>query len=97
MRISCMTKDGPVSSIVDYGTSFGKYTSSVEGGNTNYSYFLYKSANVHHVVIGPLEDGMVVLTRNETANEHVVHHVNGNNNGITMVALESTTVVSNGG
>ena len=58
---------------------------------------IYKSANVHHVVIGPLEVGLVVFTRNGTANEHAVHHVNGNRNGITTVALESTTAVSNGG
>ena len=58
---------------------------------------IYKSANVHHVVIGRLKVGLVVLTRNGIANEHVVHHVNGNDNWITMVALESMAAVSNGG
>ena len=58
-----MTKDDAVSSIVDYGTSSGKYTSSAEGENTNYRYLLYKSANVHHVVIGPLEAGTIYYYR----------------------------------
>jgi hypothetical protein len=58
-----MTKDDAVSSIVEYGTSSGKYTSSAEGEKTDYRYLLYKSANVHHVVIGPLETGTLYYYR----------------------------------
>lgn len=63
MRISWMTSDDTVSSIVEYGTSSGKYTSSAKGENTNYRYLLYKSANVHHVVVGPLEAGTIYYYR----------------------------------
>ena len=50
-----MTRDDAASSTVEYGTSSGKYISSGEGEKTHYRYLLYKSENVHHVVIGPLE------------------------------------------
>lgn len=63
MRISWMTTDDTVSSTVEYGTSSGKYTCSAKGENTNYRYLLYKSANVHHVVIGPLEAGTIYYYR----------------------------------
>lgn len=50
-----MTKDDSVRSVVEYGTSPGHYTSSAEGEAEYYRYVLYKSANIHYVVIGPLE------------------------------------------
>jgi hypothetical protein len=49
--------------IVEYGTSPGKYTSSAEGEENSYRYLLYKSANIHHVVIGPLEADTIYYYR----------------------------------
>ncbi|XP_051130185.1 purple acid phosphatase 22-like [Andrographis paniculata] len=55
MRISWITKDDKVKSVVDYGTSPGKYTATATGDGTSYRYFLYKSGKIHHVKIGPLQ------------------------------------------
>ncbi|KAL5203615.1 hypothetical protein ABZP36_008486 [Zizania latifolia] len=55
MRISWVTDDRSAPSVVEYGTSPGKYTASATGDHTTYSYFFYKSGAIHHVTIGPLE------------------------------------------
>lgn len=55
MWITWITFDANVPSIVEYGTSPWVYTSSSLGGNNSYSYVLYDSSEIHHVVIGPLE------------------------------------------
>ncbi|XP_006663217.2 purple acid phosphatase 22 isoform X2 [Oryza brachyantha] len=55
MRISWVTDDRTRPSVVEYGTSPGKYTASATGDHTTYSYFLYKSGAIHHATIGPLE------------------------------------------
>jgi len=54
MRISWVTDDRSAPSVVDYGTSPGKYTASSTGDHTTYRYFFYKSGAIHHVTIGPL-------------------------------------------
>uniref|UniRef100_A0A0E0R4B6 Purple acid phosphatase n=1 Tax=Oryza rufipogon TaxID=4529 RepID=A0A0E0R4B6_ORYRU len=55
MRISWVTDDLNAPSVVEYGTSPGKYTASATGDHTTYRYFLYKSGAIHHATIGPLE------------------------------------------
>uniref|UniRef100_A0A0E0MCI6 Purple acid phosphatase n=2 Tax=Oryza TaxID=4527 RepID=A0A0E0MCI6_ORYPU len=55
MRISWVTDDLNAPSVVEYGTSPGKYTASATGDHTTYRYFFYKSGAIHHVTIGPLD------------------------------------------
>ncbi|CAD6268454.1 unnamed protein product [Miscanthus lutarioriparius] len=55
MRVSWVTDDRSAPSVVEYGTSPGKYTASAMGDHTTYRYFFYKSGAIHHVTIGPLE------------------------------------------
>ncbi|GFP97072.1 purple acid phosphatase 22 [Phtheirospermum japonicum] len=55
MRISWITSDKKVQSIVEYGVAPGKYDGSAGGESTNYHYFFYRSGEIHHVKIGPLE------------------------------------------
>ncbi|KAI4388182.1 hypothetical protein MLD38_000535 [Melastoma candidum] len=59
MRISWVTDDKSAPSHVTYGKSPGRHDFAVEGLSTSYSYLLYKSGKIHHVVIGPLEYDMV--------------------------------------
>uniref|UniRef100_A0A0C9QVC6 Purple acid phosphatase n=1 Tax=Wollemia nobilis TaxID=56998 RepID=A0A0C9QVC6_9CONI len=63
MRVSWITEDVDVPSLVEYGSSSGQYTSSAEGNSTSYSFFFYKSGKIHHVVIGPLEANRVYYYR----------------------------------
>lgn len=63
MRISWTTDDESSPSVVEYGTSHAKYTSSSIGESVSYTYFLYSSGTIHHVVIGPLEDDTVYFYR----------------------------------
>ncbi|GAB4856440.1 Probable purple acid phosphatase 20 [Ancistrocladus abbreviatus] len=53
MRISWTTKDSSPTT-VEYGTSPGQYDSSANGTTTSYKILLYKSGQIHDVVIGPL-------------------------------------------
>ncbi|KAL2481657.1 Purple acid phosphatase 22 [Abeliophyllum distichum] len=55
MRVSWITSDKEVKSIVKYGKSPGKYVSSATGESTSYHYFFYSSGKIHHVKIGPLD------------------------------------------
>ncbi|KAF8397838.1 hypothetical protein HHK36_016763 [Tetracentron sinense] len=55
MRVSWLTIDKSVPSIVEYGKISGKYESSATGEHTSYRYFFYSSGKIHHVKIGPLE------------------------------------------
>ncbi|KAI4388358.1 hypothetical protein MLD38_000692 [Melastoma candidum] len=59
MRISWVTDDKSAPSHVHYGTMLGRYEFVAQGESTSYSYLLYKSGKIHHVVIGPLEDDKV--------------------------------------
>ncbi|KAM0037742.1 putative Acid phosphatase [Helianthus debilis subsp. tardiflorus] len=55
MRVSWVTEERNVASIVNYGKFPGKYDSSATGNSTSYHYFLYTSGEIHHVTIGPLD------------------------------------------
>ncbi|KAK2995586.1 hypothetical protein RJ640_000062 [Escallonia rubra] len=55
MRVSWITADKQVESIVDYGKEPGKYEASATGEHTSYHYFFYSSGKIHHVTIGPLD------------------------------------------
>ncbi|CAA3011287.1 purple acid phosphatase 22-like [Olea europaea subsp. europaea] len=55
MRVSWITTDKQVKSIVEYGKSPGIYESSATGESTSYKYFFYSSDEIHHVKIGPLD------------------------------------------
>lgn len=62
MRVSWITnKDAPAT--VEYGTSPGKYSFSANGNTTSYSYLIYKSGQIHDVVIGPLSPDTVYYYR----------------------------------
>ncbi|XP_077253945.1 purple acid phosphatase 18-like [Tasmannia lanceolata] len=63
MRITWITDDDSSPSVVEYGTSPGEYPLSSQGESTSYSYLLYSSGTIHHVVIGPLEDDTVYFYR----------------------------------
>ncbi|KAJ3678404.1 hypothetical protein LUZ60_002207 [Juncus effusus] len=54
MRISWLTKN-PAPPTVKYGKSPDKYISYANGTTTLYSYLLYKSGQIHDVIIGPLD------------------------------------------
>lgn len=62
MRVTWITDDdGP--SVVDYGTSSGRYSHSAVGSASSYSYLLYRSGQIHDVVIGPLSPSTVYYYR----------------------------------
>ncbi|KAK8600473.1 hypothetical protein V6N13_059748 [Hibiscus sabdariffa] len=62
MRISWITQSS-APAVVDYGTSPKAYTSSVTGTSSSYRYLLYKSGQIHDVVIGPLNPNTVYYYR----------------------------------
>lgn len=55
MKVSWVTDESKVLSIVNYGKTPGKYDSSAAGNSTSYRYFFYTSGEIHHVTIGPLD------------------------------------------
>ncbi|KAM7262895.1 hypothetical protein ACFE04_000578 [Oxalis oulophora] len=55
MRVSWITEDKKVKSLVEYGRVARKYEATAEGTHTSYHYFFYKSGQIHDVQIGPLE------------------------------------------
>ncbi|GER54228.1 purple acid phosphatase [Striga asiatica] len=63
IRVSWITTDKKVPSVVDYGTLPEKLDGSASGESTSYSYFLYRSGKIHHVKIGPLEPGTIYYYR----------------------------------
>ncbi|CAO2042169.1 unnamed protein product [Urochloa humidicola] len=63
MRVSWVTDDKRVPSVVEYGRASRNYTASSTGEHTSYRYFLYTSGKIHHVKIGPLEPGTVYYYR----------------------------------
>lgn len=63
MRVSWITDDKHVQSVVEYGKTSGNYTMSATGDHTSYRYFLYSSGKIHHVKIGPLDPGTVYYYR----------------------------------
>ncbi|XP_068660156.1 probable purple acid phosphatase 20 [Aristolochia californica] len=58
MRVSWIT-EGDSEPLVKYGTSPGVYDLSSHGTSTSYRYLLYKSGQIHDVLIGPLEPSTV--------------------------------------
>ncbi|KAJ4970478.1 hypothetical protein NE237_003577 [Protea cynaroides] len=63
MRVSWITEDTKVPSIVEYGKIPGKYEASATGVNETYKYFFYKSGEIHHVKIGPLDPSTIYYYR----------------------------------
>ncbi|XP_073003800.1 purple acid phosphatase 22-like [Typha latifolia] len=63
MRISWVTDDTYMPSLVEYGKVSGKYDTSATGGHTSYRYFFYTSGKIHHVKIGPLDPDTVYYYR----------------------------------
>ncbi|KAH6806110.1 Purple acid phosphatases superfamily protein [Perilla frutescens var. frutescens] len=61
MRISWITKN-PTPAVVYYGTTTATSLSS-NGTTETYTYLLYRSAQIHHVVIGPLNPNTVYYYR----------------------------------
>lgn len=62
MRISWIT-DSPTPAKVMYGPSPWANAASVTGTTSSYSYLLYKSGEIHDVVIGPLDPNTVYYYR----------------------------------
>ncbi|KAK2655319.1 hypothetical protein Ddye_008371 [Dipteronia dyeriana] len=59
MRISWITHNTPSPATVKYGTSPGVFSNSANGTVSSYRYLLYKSGDIHDVVIGPLKPNTV--------------------------------------
>ncbi|KAJ9542652.1 hypothetical protein OSB04_029158 [Centaurea solstitialis] len=55
MKVSWVTDGNGVPSTVEYGKIPAKYESLATGEHTSYHYFSYRSGNIHHVTIGPLD------------------------------------------
>ncbi|KAI3920246.1 hypothetical protein MKX01_017903 [Papaver californicum] len=63
MKITWITEDHGTPAIVNYGTSKGNYDLSATGTVSKYKYILYKSGEIHDVVIGPLKSDTVYYYR----------------------------------
>lgn len=63
MRITWITEDHGTPTTVNYGTTEGNYDLSATGTVSNYKYMLYKSGEIHDVVIGPLKPDTVYYYR----------------------------------
>lgn len=63
MHISWITKEFGNPSTVEYGTTSGAYNSNASGKTNSYNYVLYKSGEIHDVVIGPLDDATTYYYR----------------------------------
>ncbi|XP_057464308.1 purple acid phosphatase 18-like [Actinidia eriantha] len=63
MRVTWITSDKHSPSIVEYGTSRGKYNYIAQGESTSYTYLFYSSGKIHHTVIGPLEHSTTYFYR----------------------------------
>jgi hypothetical protein len=63
MHISWITKAFGNPSTVEYGTTSGAYNATGSGKTTSYTYILYKSGEIHDVVIGPLQDDTTYFYR----------------------------------
>lgn len=63
MHITWITKESGNPSTVEYGTTSGAYGANASGTSSSYTYILYKSGEIHDVVIGPLKDDTVYYYR----------------------------------
>lgn len=55
MKVSWVTVENRVQSLVEYGKTPGEYDATATGEHTSYQYFFYRSGKIHHVIIGPLD------------------------------------------
>nr|VDD61800.1 unnamed protein product [Brassica oleracea] len=55
MRVTYITEDMNVASMVEYGKSSKKYDRKTTGESTSYRFFFYSSGKIHHIKIGPLQ------------------------------------------
>lgn len=62
MRISWIT-DSSTPATVEYTTISGAKGTSVTGTNSSYNYLVYKSGEIHEVVIGPLNPNTIYYYR----------------------------------
>ncbi|KAK6942614.1 Calcineurin-like phosphoesterase domain, ApaH type [Dillenia turbinata] len=62
IRVSWVTNK-KAASMVEYGRVSGRYEATAKGEHAAYHYFLYKSGQIHHAVIGPLEANTVYYYR----------------------------------
>ncbi|XP_042511623.1 purple acid phosphatase 22-like [Macadamia integrifolia] len=62
-RVTWITDNRKVPSIVEYGQTPGKYEASATGEHESYHYFLYRSSKIHHVKIGPLNQSTTYYYR----------------------------------
>ncbi|KAJ7517584.1 hypothetical protein O6H91_21G030200 [Diphasiastrum complanatum] len=63
MRVSWISVNTGIPSIVEYGTASGSYDSVATGDSTSYTFVFYTSGQIHNVVIGPLKDNTVYYYR----------------------------------
>jgi acid phosphatase type 7 len=63
MLICCITDDLTAPTVVEYGTSPGKYSASETGYSTTYQFRSCTSGCIHNVAIGPLEPGTIYYYR----------------------------------
>ncbi|XP_010515742.1 PREDICTED: purple acid phosphatase 22-like [Camelina sativa] len=63
MRVTFITEDKEVESVVEYGKQPGKYVGKAFGESTNYGYLYYESGEIHHVKIGPLQSNTIYYYR----------------------------------
>ncbi|GMI80903.1 purple acid phosphatase 22, PURPLE ACID PHOSPHATASE 22 [Hibiscus trionum] len=63
MRVTWITEDEDVASMVEYGKVSGEYDAIAEGEHTSYTFFFYRSGKIHHVKIGPLESSSTYYYR----------------------------------
>ncbi|XP_010426889.1 PREDICTED: purple acid phosphatase 22-like [Camelina sativa] len=63
MRVTFITEDEKVDSVVEYGKQPGKYDGKATGESTSYGYLFYNSGKIHHVKIGPLQSNTIYYYR----------------------------------
>lgn len=56
MKVSWMTASTAVPATVQYGLATGQLTENATGVTKSYRFLLYESGQMHHVVLGPLQD-----------------------------------------
>lgn len=63
IRVSWLTASSSAPSRVEYGTTSQSYDSVADGSSGSYSFALYKSGQIHNVVLGPLESSTIYYYR----------------------------------
>ncbi|CAI5953726.1 unnamed protein product [Closterium sp. NIES-64] len=62
MRVTWLTMDGAAPAVVQYGDAPGRYTHTVTGTTTSYSFLFYRSGFIHTAVIGGPEQPLAPNT-----------------------------------